>query len=1000
MQGQRQTWVTRGINSVIILGIIFTQLIMGSGRMWMAAIGGTHLTLLWLAGALLYYGTLVMLVVGILWWLLALGTRPIAFKRVAQAWLTIVVTGVGIVATGIATNSINSVQTIYDVVMPITRQALPLVTGLIAFLLLQPGLIRLAKNKGFSRLVWGLLAINIVFGRDGLGFGSGATVTGVILLGALALTLAPATHYRRSIGVTLASGVIGYATIIIMAWLRVSREASIDVAFRFVTALSPLTVLPAVGIVSLLLAWRGGQSDQPNEEMPSSVTNWGIFVALFLTTQPSVVGLFRWLLTLMRVRIFNWCGGLWVVPAAISISLLVFIGAWLVWQIVMRLPWWQAMGRWREGDLLTFANQLMPQWLQALKKFWHVSWPAVVAGLTLFVVQCSSTMLLHLSFKFVEKWGSGNQNIFSSVIFGGPSIMIAGTLVLLMAFWVLRGLTGRYWLSLVLVSAATLVFGVANRLKIENRSEPVVPSDIAELTGIQELLGMVNRGVVIATVIGLVLLIGVIIWLERRHQVQAPVWWWRITTVVIGLAFLAGSAYMHVARSPLTRFYQVLGIQPDSNKDILYYAQKEGPVTFFLSQLNVPTMDQPTGYSEAAIKALVTKYDKTAQVLNRQRTTASNQLTVLFNLSESFATPTRLAGVTLNQNPIPNITQLRQHATSGSMMSFGYGGGTANMEYMSLTGMSMGLFSSSTLVPNTQVVPAEKIAPNVGDWFDYASAIHPYKGAFYNRIGVYKKYQFNKFVYLGSADKIIDQKRIGTSPYLSDETAYANALNQIKSRQGGQFINLITMQNHMPFTQDTYPDHQFKASGKLVNSSNRFEVEHYSQGIHYTDTDVKRFVAQLDRINKPIIWVFYGDHLPAIYNLPTSVDKYATDYFIYANRYARDHGAQQKMTTNTNYVGTNDFIAMALAQGNAKVDAYGALLTKVQQELPTVWFPGTNAQGKQVPQFVNEQGKLIPLTKLTKRQRVLFHDYQLLQYDITAGKQYALKAGVMKTVKK
>ncbi|WP_175265068.1 hypothetical protein [Lacticaseibacillus nasuensis] len=59
---------------------------------------------------------------------------------------------------------------------------------------------------------------------------------------------------------------------------------------------------------------------------------------------------------------------------------------------------------------------------------------------------------------------------------------------------------------------------------------------------------------------------------------------------------------MHVARSPLTRFYQVLGIQPDSNKDILYYAQKEGPVTFFLSQLNVPTMDQPTGYSEAAIK--------------------------------------------------------------------------------------------------------------------------------------------------------------------------------------------------------------------------------------------------------------------------------------------------------------------------------------------------------------------------------------------------------------
>ena len=41
--------------------------------------------------------------------------------------------------------------------------------------------------------------------------------------------------------------------------------------------------------------------------------------------------------------------------------------------------------------------------------------------------------------------------------------------------------------------------------------------------------------------------------------------------------------------------------------------------------------------------------------------------------------------------------------------------------------------------------------------------------------------------------------------------------------------------------------------------------------------------------------------------------------------------------------------------------------------------------------FVTKQGKILKPNQLTKQQQELYHDYQLVQYDMTAGKQYLLK---------
>ncbi len=62
---------------------------------------------------------------------------------------------------------------------------------------------------------------------------------------------------------------------------------------------------------------------------------------------------------------------------------------------------------------------------------------------------------------------------------------------------------------------------------------------------------------------------------------------------------------------------------------------------------------------------------------------------------------------------MPNIRKIKENTTSGYMLSSGYGGGTANLEYMGLTGMSMANFDSSLSSPYQQLVPGQHWTPTI-----------------------------------------------------------------------------------------------------------------------------------------------------------------------------------------------------------------------------------------------------------------------------------------------
>ena len=163
---------------------------------------------------------------------------------------------------------------------------------------------------------------------------------------------------------------------------------------------------------------------------------------------------------------------------------------------------------------------------------------------------------------------------------------------------------------------------------------------------------------------------------------------------------------------------------------------------------------------------------------------------------------------------MPKIREIKQNTTSGLMLSSGYGGGTANLEYMGLSGLSMANFDSSLTSPYQQLVPSEHWTPTINQMWGAAKnsiGLHPYESSMYSRATNYKKFGFSHFYTLTGPDVISHQDKIDDSPYVSDEATYQSTLEEVRKTKSNQFLQVITMQNHMPYHAWS-KHHDFKAS--------------------------------------------------------------------------------------------------------------------------------------------------------------------------------------------
>lgn len=532
-------------------------------------------------------------------------------------------------------------------------------------------------------------------------------------------------------------------------------------------------------------------------------------------------------------------------------------------------------------------------------------------------------------------------------------------LALGMVYLVLVFVINRFWVATAVFAITMSVYAVANSIKIILRNEPILPSDLSFLSSgnggeITSFIPKSSQALVNGTITMLIWLtvICLILQFVDGRRCVIPFHWWRpfrnVKTIIGNVTRIIAAAMSITLLCSFTWTLSVPGAwgyewaKSWGDSPQLWSAEGDaannGPVINFLRLTHPKIMDKPEGYSQETMEELAKKYSSEANQINGTRANNLTDNTVIMILSESFSDPTRVPGIALAEDPMPNIRALKETTTSGLMLSPGFGGGTAN----------------------------------------------------------YKKFGFNKFYTLDSEPAITHQDRTDNSPYVNDAASYQNIIDQLNKEEHPQFLQLVTMQNHMTY-DNWYFNNQFEQANvtENLNDYERGQINTYAKGVSITDQATIDFLNQLNAMDKPITVIFYGDHLPSSYQT-AAADKnntlalHQTDYFIWSNQASASAGVKLD-ASNTAYTSPNYFMEMAAEHMNAKVSPYLAFLTQTRTDIPALERLVIGAGGFDTDTsttYLDENGNAVKRKELSKQAKKTLHDYELIQYDMTAGKGY------------
>ena len=868
-------------------------------------------------------------------------------------------------------------QNLYDAVLPITRNTYPVVLGAISALLIKDKLKNWFKKYKFSVILGGYaiaFTLPSLFNKDIFGLGNGNNIITAFSLVALGIACSNVgidkLHIDKKAITLMSMGVIVNVVLALsMPYISLKAHSDFSTAYRF-------NVLTSISVVAMsIVIFIVGQRLKINIKIPEYTG----LLALLIYSNNFIIEKIVNNNASLKILLFKSC---------IVTIIIVFLGRLLAKIDKREHILERKLSLNDEKTIIPWISETIVKMINYVKNHKHNLMNIVI----LYTLAYCSFIFMSPHFMSPHMDGDSYTSIFFFVFFIKQNMLLLNFILYYLIYRFFYGITNKFWLSSIITYIVVAIAIVADAIKIYYRSEPILPTEVTMVSAYGDILEMIPQIILWIAIVGTIILTGIIIFCEIKFPQERLNWKSRLLGILLAIVIFGSSTRINHRNSIVSAWLSSYG-----NNSIFWNqewgVQNNGALQQFLNNIDTNIMKDNANYSRKKVDKIAEKYRRQAENINKGRTNNLSTQTIVFNLSESLANPNRLKEVELSQNPLLYIDSVKKNTTSGLMISSGLGGGTANMEYMTLTGLPVSNFSPTIATPYTQVVPNSNQILTINNYFKKSTAIHPYRGSFYSREVVYKKFGFQKFMYLGSKYKIKHKMKIGTNPYLSDETAYQNTLDVINNYKNGQFINLVTMQNHLPYSDYYDNSEDYQVSGDM-DDGEKNTISNYSAGLSYTDKAVQKFIKQIDKINKPITLVFYGDHLPGIYSNinGNSLEARETDYFIYSNKYARQHGA--KNLKHVKYVSPIDFIALTAEQTNSKVSPYYALLTEIQKELPTIKVYAYN-DGKN-PVFVDKKGKTIKYKQLTRKQKRLYNDLKLVQYDLTAGNQYLYKTKFFK----
>ena len=355
---------------------------------------------------------------------------------------------------------------------------------------------------------------------------------------------------------------------------------------------------------------------------------------------------------------------------------------------------------------------------------------------------------------------------------------------------------------------------------------------------------------------------------------------------------------------------------------------------------------------------------------------AFDDVNIVLVLSEAFSDPTTIDGPTYDEDPIPFTRSLMQRTRSGTMLPQLFGGGTANMEFETLTGMSLSQFLPQMNTPYQQLVTETPTFPSVVGYLRQLGhrpiGIHPYMTTMYKRYAVYPTLGFDAFI---DDAHMQHTERIGEDAFISDASSFDEVLYQLEQSDEPELVNLVTMQNHYPMAgryDDPVPVEG--VSGEVAD-----QLSGYLRGLELTDAalqGVPRLAAPVRRedrrrhVRRPRPRVLGRRRLRR-----QRRRRVPADAVLHVDELQAPARTPQALTSHQ-----PDLLPPTLFDElDAPLPPYYALLRELQDEIRR-WSRAS---------ISSRTGRGSPEDELGARAQELLHDYRLVQYDLAVGERYS-----------
>lgn len=563
-------------------------------------------------------------------------------------------------------------------------------------------------------------------------------------------------------------------------------------------------------------------------------------------------------------------------------------------------------------------------------------------------------------------------------------IFIVSWLVVFLLNLILLGLFHNTIIASGSLAIITTIWLFVNQVKITSRQTPFLPEDLFLIGEARQVASVISQRDLwfISGSIMLILMMMVCGLILNNLLTNFPKTPLRTRLALSVVMIIIGSFGLTKVAQSIKNPATILQKDNFIGNGLIAWNQQlnyhwNGPVIGFVYNIGKIDLAKPDNYSKQRIQQIVEHYGKQAEARNISRVEPSQQpINIALILSESLVDPSRLVEFyPLQNNPTPWLNQALKHNPSGQLAASEYGGGTANVEFEILTGLSTTLNQNTT--PFTNFLPKISNFPSFASKLKHAKfqtiALHNFLPEMYKRNLTYHNLGIDKFY---GVEDFKNRSTIDNNPYDSDYSFYQQLLDELKNEPTkSKFINGVTMQNHAPYDNFyTYNQQQFAEPNNLSDEQYH-KLETYLTGLHHTDRALADFYQKLQSIPQKTLVIIYGDHFPGsdVLGKVTEADAQLarrTPILMLANFHlpARDLG-----------ILSGNYLSLEVTKLlNWKQSGFDEMRQQLQAIMPQLSFFHSHQPGE-------------------FRQHQIYRDYELIQYDLLSGQRFSQKMGFFDT---